>query len=829
MSRTINNKKFGEQSSTVINQISERAIVSPRLFIWMPVLIAFILIALVAVPSVTGNFTNVLSPLTVDTDPESMLTYDDPVRVTHRDQKKKFAIYDLMVVGVVNKSHENGVFNAKTLSNVHELTTYAQDLQWVDDGGKTAGVISVEMISPSTVDNIEQGGAGTVKFNWLMPNPPNTDAEALDILRKAQSQPILAGSLVSNNGQAIALYIPMTSKDVSYRINNLLKEKMASFEGDDEFFITGLATAQDVFGVEMFQQMGIATPLAMGLIMALLWFFFRNFILILSPLIVANLAVMITMGLLISTGHDVHIMTSMIPIFIMPIAVLDGVHILSEFHDRYQHFKDRKKTLQHVIKELSKPMLLTTITTAIGFFSLNLIPLPPLQTFGTFVAIGVILAWVLTMTIIPAYIMLMSEKRFAKFGQKQGDEKNNNNTDESTFFERVLPKVGMRSTRAALPIVLIALLLGTSALYGVSKLVPNDNPIKWLGETHDIRKSDKVLNEMFAGSYMAYLSLEANDENEFKNPEVLRYLEGLQDYISKDEIVGKTIAITEIIKTVHRELFSGNQAQYRIPDSPEAVAQTLITFQNSHKPNDLWHYVTPDYKETVIWMQLKSGDNQDMIHVENLVDEYFKMNKPPTDLKRKWFGMTHVNVVWQELVTVGVVKAFLGSFIIVLISLIILFRSVFWGALAMVPLTFTVAIIYGAAGLITGNLNTPLAILTSVSIGLAVDYAIHFIVRARQLREKFSNWRETIPAVFGEPARAIARNVIVVGIGFLPLLATPLVPYQMVGILLSSILLLAGIATLVILPALIQIFEKQLFSSNLPSKAGRTELKEDVA
>ena len=337
--------------------------------------------------------------------------------------------------------------------------------------------------------------------------------------------------------------------------------------------------------------------------------------------------------------------------------------------------------------------------------------------------------------------------------------------------------------------------------------------MKWFGEEHEIRQADKILNENFAGSYMAYLSLKADQESAFKDPALLNYIDGLQKHLNGQGVIGKTIAVTEIVKIVHRELFSGNEEYYRIPDTSAAVAQTLLTFQNSHRPDDLWHYVTPDFQEANIWFQLKSGDNQDMIKVEQRVDDYFATNPPPVSLKRDWFGMTHINVVWQERVTVGVVKAFSVSFFIILLTLIILFRSILWGLLAMIPLAFSVAVIYGAAGFITGNLDTPLAIISAVSIGLAVDYAIHFITRSRELRKEHNSWQETLPAVFGEPARAITRNVIVVGLGFMPLLLTPLIPYQMVGILLSSILVLAGIATLIILPALIHLFERWLFRS----------------
>jgi len=509
---------------------------------------------------------------------------------------------------------------------------------------------------------------------------------------------------------------------------------------------------------------------------------------------------------MIVSGNPIHIMSSMLPIFIMPIAVLDGVHILSEFHDSYHKFQDKKQTLVYIMKDLSKPMLLTTITTAVGFGALNLIPLPPLQVFGTFVSIGVIVAWLLTVTLIPAYIMLLPE---TKFSNLLNEEKLT--TNEAKGLAKYLPKVGFFSTKNSLSIATIAVFLVSISILGILKLVPNDNPMKWFSKSHDMRVADRLLNENFAGSYMAYLSFKGENEQTFKQPEVLKYLDELQQYTNELDKVGKTIGLTEIVKTVHRELYAGDEDQYRIPDSSAAIAETIITFQNSHRPNDLWHYVTPDFKEANIWLQLKSGDNQDMIKIEDQVEQYMKLNPPPTELTHQWFGMTHINVVWQELVTVGVVKAFSGSFLIILICLTVLFRSILWGVLAMIPLTFTIALIYGSAGALSGNLDTPLAILSAVSIGLAVDYSIHFAVRSRELRKRYESWKDTLPAIFAEPSRAISRNVIVVGIGFLPLLATPLIPYQMVGILLSSILFLAGFATLVIMPAVINLFKKQLF------------------
>ena len=150
----------------------------------------------------------------------------------------------------------------------------------------------------------------------------------------------------------------------------------------------------------------------------------------------------------------------------------------------------------------------------------------------------------------------------------------------------------------------------------------------------------------------------------------------------------------------------------------------------------------------------------------------------------------------------------------------ILFRSALWGLLSMIPLTVTIAAIYGAVGLIGKDYDMPVAVLSSLTLGLAVDFAIHFLARGRSLQAARGSWRAAAPAVFGEPARAIARNIIVIAAGFLPLLLAPLMPYKTVGILLATILLVSGAATLLLLPALMTVLEKRLFAARKPMGAG---------
>jgi len=847
----------------------------PRTVTAVMLALAFILAAMAALPTIWPDTFHFLSPLKVDTDPENMLSSDEAVRVFHNRMKKEFSLNDIVVVGVINEEHPAGVFNTRTLGNVHALAKFAITLtgETIGESDPAAGVIGADMIAPSEVDNIEQAGPGTVKFEWLMPQPPKTEEEALAVRDKTLRIPFLNGTMVSEDGKALALYLPITSKDLSYQVYSALQKKIAEFDGGEKYYITGLPVANDVFGVEMFKQMAISAPLAMLAIFILMLLFFRKLILIISPMIIAMTAVMITMGLLVVTGNTIHIMSSMIPIFIMPIAVLDSIHILSEFFDRYQQTHDRRKTMENVMSSLFVPMLCTSLTSAAGFASLALTPIPPVQVFGLFVAIGVMTAWILTILFIPAYVMFIPERKLEGFGAAHARD-----DAPAKGFLKWLGEFTYNHAKIGLAIGGVLII---AAFFGIKQIRINDNPTRWFKSSHSIRVADSVLNDHFGGTYMAYLTLFPEGENEamakaaalipapepetavsgpelpaglgggapelpgglgvdgpelpaglggfaeeesaeiasvgeaalevFKQPEALRYITGLQEHLKKTGVVGKSNSLADIVKTVHRELIDGAEESYRIPDSAAAVAQCLSQYQSSHRPRDLWHMLTPNHRATSLWVQLTSGDNKDMSKVVDAVDEYIARNPPPFELQHKWFGLTYINVVWQDKMVKGMAQAFMGSFLVVLFMMIVLFRSGLWGLLSMIPLTVTIGSIYGAIGFIGKDYDMPVAVLSSLTLGLAVDFAIHFLARARDIYNKEGSWKKAYPYAFGEPARAIMRNVIVVAVGFLPLLAASLVPYITVGFFLASILFLSGIGTLLLLPSLVTIFEPLLF------------------
>ncbi len=634
-----------------------------RLVAGLSVLAAAVLAFLAAAPSIWPGAIPGLTSIKVDTDPENMLSPQEPVRAFNTEMKKKMALHDMVVVGVTNDVNPDGVFNPSSLRRIWELTEYSKTLQW-REGEEIVGVIEADLIAPSTVDNIEPGGEGEIKFEWLMRTPPDSLAAAVAVRDKAERVPFLADTVVSADGRAVAIYLPLTRKDLSHRVYTALNAQMptlwawaplraeiensvaddkarlalveigrlaafhadgrdafetickavladaaagraskaagqvavaldaaartaaggkypaaaldaaiakadasaqwkaaaayflesrinaetsaadlagqarafitsaaaaldadaanlkdlpdvvagvmrqsAAFPGPDHFYITGLPVAEDTFGVEMFVQMAISAPVAMVVIFMLMLVFFRKLVLIISPMIVAMVSVIVTMGALIIAGYPIHIMSSMIPIFIMPIAVLDSIHIISEFFERYQATRDRRKTMIAVMHELFTPMLYTSLTSAAGFASLALTPIPPVQVFGMFVAFGIMVAWVLTVTFIPAFVMFIPERTLANFGVAYKEKH-----EEKTGL-CPLPQLGRLAHLPA----------GPSPSWRWRPCSPsrplrhqqiniNDNPIKWFVKSHPIRVADRVLNAHFGGTYMAYLALRPGDE-----------------------------------------------------------------------------------------------------------------------------------------------------------------------------------------------------------------------------------------------------------------------------------------------------------------------------
>lgn len=726
----------------------------------------------------------------IDTDPQNMLEADEPTRLFHQMTKDNFNLHDFIAVGAVN---ENGVFTADMLNRIYKITSEIEEID---------GVIVEDIMAPSTVDDIKQGSGGALVIEPLMGDLITTDEEAQYILGRIKDSPVLKGKLASDDGKAIALFIPLESKDVSNRVSKEIQSITDKHGGDATYYIAGLPLAEDSFGAEMFVQMAISAPAALLIIFLLMLMFFRQMKVIFAPMIVAMISVIWAMGLLIYTGNTVHIMSSMIPIFLIPISVLNSIHIISEFHDHFKKFKHKATTIQYAIDELFVPMLFTSLTTIAGFISLALTPIPPVRVFGIFVAFGIMVAWFLSLTINPAIAMLISDKSLRNFGKSD---------DSHGILSKILHNLRNVSWKFNKSIIGIALVAVVVAAVGLSMIVVNDNPVKWFKKSHPIRQADIAMNKHLAGTYMNYLVFDSDDEGYMKDPKVLNYMVSLQNELQKDEVVGATTGVTDIVKKVRYELFGADSSEAIIPTNANEIGQMLFLFEMSGgDPDDLFKFVTNDYAKANLWVQLKDGDNQKVKQVVDRANNFINDNPLPDGLNIKWAGLPYINIEWQNQMVTGMRSSLMGSYLVVFIMMIFLFRSIRWGLISMLPLTITIMAIYAFIGYIGKPYDMPVAVLSSLTLGLSIDFAIHFIQRLKIIHSRTKDFKESFHEIFESTGRAISRNVMVIAIGFIPMLFSTLVPYITVGSFFLAIMIVSGLVTMMLLPAIVKTFNKNL-------------------
>lgn len=751
---------------------------------------------------ITAFFAAQFPKIKIDTDPQNMLESDEPTRLFHAYTKEEFSLYDFIAVGVVG---EPTAFTADLLNRIYRITAAIEEID---------GVIVEDIMAPSTVDDIKQGPGGLLVIEPLMGEEIESDEQAQYIHGRILDNPILRGKLASDNGKAIALFIPLESKDVSHRVSQEVRAITDSLGGGATYHIAGLPLAEDSFGAEMFAQMAFSAPAALLIIFLLLLLFFRQMRIILAPMVVAMMSVIWAMGLLIMMGFTVHIMSSMIPIFLIPIAVLNSIHIISEFHDHFQRYKHKDATIRHSINELFVPMLFTSLTTVAGFISLALTPIPPVRVFGIFVAFGIIVAWFLSLTLNPAIGMLISTKALRNFGAKD---------DEHGPLSKVMHSFRNSARHHYKSILAVSAAVVVVAAVGLTLIQVNDNPVKWFKKSHPIRIADEVMNRHLAGTYMNYLVFASEESDRMKAPEVARYIESVQRELEKEALVGSTTGVTDIIKKVRYELFGADSSKLAIPDSQDEIAQMLFLFEMSGgNPDDLFKFVTSSYDKANLWVQLKNGDNQEVSKVVAHANAFMADNPPPDGVEVKWAGLPYINIEWQRQMVTGMRSSLLSSYVVVFFMMVFLFRSFRWGLISMLPLTITIMAIYAFIGYIGKPYDMPVAVLSSLTLGLSIDFAIHFIQRIRMIYKRTSDFNEAFHEIFEGAGRAISRNVLVIAIGFVPMLFSTLVPYITVGSFFLAIMVVSGLVTMLLLPAISVAMKKSLFPPVAEEKANHT-------
>src|SRR3990170_3033806 len=724
----------------------------------------------------------------IDTDPKNMLPATSPVRVYNDQMESLFALHkDMIVLGIENP---NGLFNQSTLERVARFT---------DEIMRIKGVVIPDVMSLTTVDNVLSEN-GQLIVRPVMDHVPQSEAESEKLQQEIYDNTMLVGRLVSADKTTTAIYVPLEEGADAKEIADGIRSIVDIEKGDERYYVAGDPVARDTFGHTMFMQMGMFSPIAGLIMMITLYIMFRNATLVMAMMSVAFLSIIWSMGLLIGVGFPVHIMSSMIPVFLMAIAT-DSVHIFNEFYFRLKEVRNKKQAIIETLTVVGPPVKYTALATAAGFGVLVIMHIIPVRVFGIFIAFGTLVIRLMSFSLIPAVMMLTSDRSLLASAGREDEE-----AGRGSSWLRRLGEIGFHRYRA---VAGAGLILFIAAIAGISQIHVNNNMVSWFKKGSDIRQADTILNERLAGTATAYIVAESGEPDAMKRYENLKAIEELQRELEGLPVVGKTTSIVDIVKRVNKVLH-GNRPEYdTLPASTEETAQYLFLFGMSAKPRDLDNVVTADYDKANIFLQLKTWDAVAMRDVLKKIEE-FKTVHPDVSIQFKPAGNSYFNMVWNDEVLFDMIKGFIIALIVVFIILVFNFRSFKWGIVSYIPLLFTILLIYGFVGFIAKDFDIPISVLSALSLGMAVDFSIHFI---RRFQQRYAEDRDVERAILwtaARPGKGIIRNAILFASAFSVMIFAPLTPYITVGLFIAGMMTISALLTILFLPAMIRMLGRWL-------------------
>jgi predicted RND superfamily exporter protein len=720
---------------------------------------------------------------TIDTNPKNMLPPTSDVRVWNDAVDKQFGLHEDNIVAAITPA--GGVLTPDSLAKLKAATA---------DILKLEGIVGHDVNGLYTIDNITADG-DSLRIAPLMNGEP--DAAALAALRRTLFDGTLfVDRIISRDEQTTAIYIPLAKGADGAQVADAVQAVLQRHFPPQEIKLAGDPIARDRFGGDMFKLMGMFAPVAGMLMMGLIYYMFGSMWFAGIMMLTAMVSIVCAMGLAIFLGYPVHIMSSMAPVFLMAIAT-DSIHIFNEFSFRARSVADRKEAIAQTMRAVARPVQYTALATAAGFAVLLFMEIVPVKVFGGIVLFGTVVLRILSFTLIPALLAIVPLPSQLGAGTP---------TAGAAFWDRQLARMAGWALSHTRSVMLATLGLAIAAAFGVSRIVVNNNMIHWFKADAEVRVADRAINEQLGGTSLAYLVVDTGRPDGAKDPHIMAFVDRLQADLQQAGLVGKTFSVADYVKRMNRVMHGDDPAWEKVPDDADLIGQYLMAFSMGAKPSDLNRVVDYPYQRLNVWLQLKTWDAQAMDAVIQRVNQFAREQGVKADIKPA--GTAYFNLVWNQEVLKDMIKGFLIALAIVFLILVLDFRSLKWAMLAYLPLLLTVLLIFGAIGWIGKDFDMPVAVLSCLSLGMAVDFAIHFVSRFRQhCREVQLNGDgqdEALRWTITRPGKGIMRNALLFSIAFSVMILAPLTPYVTVGVFILAMMLLSAFATLTLLPALIR-------------------------
>jgi predicted RND superfamily exporter protein len=627
-----------------------------------------------------------------------------------------------------------------------------------------------------------------------------TPADLNKIRQIALNEPTLVNKIVSASGQVsmvnVTVHLPgvdpmSEGEEIAISVRAIQAKFLAQYP-DTQVYLSGMAMLNTAFTEAAISDSATLIPLMFLVVVVTLGLLLRTITGTVSTVLVIIISIASTMGLAGWLGFYLTGPSSAAPTMILTLAVADCIHILSTMFYEMRRGADKKSAIAKSLRLNLQPIFLTSFTTAIGFLSMNFSDSPPFRDLGNLVAIGVMMAFIFSVTILPALLTVLPIK--VKI-QKNGD-----NDFMSLIADFVITK-----RKLLLPLTAIAM-LALAAFVPSNQL--NDDFIKYFDERVPFRVATDFMQENLSGMTTLEISMKTGVASGVNNPQFLNQVDKFSDWLRQQPQTDHVSTITDTLKRLNKNMHGDDPAWYMLPDSQELSAQYLLLYEMSLPYGlDLNGQLNVDKSSTRIIATFKNVSSTELLAIEQEINDWFSQNAAqiPTDI-------ASLNLMGAHLGQKNIMSMLTGTVLaLILISILLGFALKSWryGALSLLPNLLPAAVGFGIWGLYEGQVGIGLSMVMGMTLGIVVDDTVHFL--SKYLHARNNNQADPVAAVhyaFGNVGHALWITTLVLVAGFTVLAQSTFKLNGDMGLLTAITIFIALIVDFFFLPPLLMAIDK---------------------
>lgn len=571
-----------------------------------------------------------------------------------------------------------------------------------------------------------------------------------------------------------------------------LAEQFKQRYPDHEFYHTGMVFMNNAFAVESKEDFATLVPIMFLVIILVLWFLLRSFTGTLATVVIIITAISSTMGLAGWMGFFMSTATVNVPTLVMTLAVADCVHVISSMLYGLREGKTKNEAIIYSLQLNLMPILITSVTTAIGFLTLNFANVPVLADLGNLTAIGVILAFIFSVTLLPALLAVLPMK-VTKFKENKSDRIERLGEWVITHHKRILPFT-------------LIFVVGSIAASFLNQI--NDVATEYFDDTTAFRQSTNFQQEHISGMATIDFALYTGRESGLNDPKVIRTVGGFTDWLRTQPEVDHVSTISDTFLRLNKNMHADDPEYYRLPEQQEMAAQYLLLYEMSLPYGlDLNNQINIDKSATRITVTLQNLGSKEFTGFEQRAFDWMADNAP--DIKLTAGSPTLMFAHIGELNMSSMLRGTLIALLLISGLLVFALRSWRMGAISLIPNMLPAGIGFGIWGLYSGDINLGLSIVLSMALGIIVDDTVHFLSKYRHARVNGDNAEQAVRYAFTSVGRALWITTIVLTLGFSVLAMSSFALNSDMGLLTGIIIVVALAVDFLFLPAFLIVFDNK--------------------